>query len=183
MDPFQTKFHDSHKIKIQKPYTNIQTSNFRAPVSSTLRKAEDLMPRDIMSSEPRHWMVFDQLAMPVQCCAGARRRAAGAPAQHCTGMANWSNTIQCLGSDDIMSLGIKSSAFLRVLVLKTVQEFGLSFLDIFWTRRYVKKKLVHEIGPRFCAMSSTKNVHLSIIFSSRVEFNFRLILSRVVVLW
>ena len=35
-------------------------------------------------------------------------------AQHCTGMANWPNTIQCLGSDDIMSLGIKSSAFLRV---------------------------------------------------------------------
>ena len=61
-------------------------------------------------------MVFGQLAMPVQCCAGA--------------MANWPNTIQCLGSDDIMSLGIKSSAFLRVLVLKTVQEFGPSFLDM-----------------------------------------------------
>ena len=29
-------------------------------------------------------------------------------------MTNWPNTIQCLGSDDIMSLGIKSSAFLRV---------------------------------------------------------------------
>ena len=29
------------------------------------------MPRDIMSSEPRHWMVFGQLVMPVQCCAGA----------------------------------------------------------------------------------------------------------------
>ena len=43
-------------------------------------------------------MVFGQLA------------AAGASAQHCTGMTNWPNTIQCLGSDDIMSLGIKSSA-------------------------------------------------------------------------
>ena len=76
-----------------------ETSNFRANGCSTLRKAEDLMPRDIMSSEPRHWM------MPA---------AAGAPAQHCTAMTNWPNTIQCLGSDDIMSLDIKSSAFLRV---------------------------------------------------------------------
>ena len=59
-------------------------------------------------------MVFGQLVMPVQCCAGARRRAAGAPAQHCTGMANWPNTIQCLAYDDIMPLGIKSSAFLGV---------------------------------------------------------------------
>ena len=75
------------------------------------------MPRDIMSSEP----------------------AAAVPhAQHCTGMANWPNTIQCLGSDDIISLGIKFSAFLRVLVLKNVQEFGPSFLDMFWTRMYVK---------------------------------------------
>ena len=65
--------------------------------------------------------------------------AAGASAQDCTGMANWPNTIQCLGSDDIISLGIKSSAFLRVLVLKTVQEFGPIFLDLSCTRRYVKK--------------------------------------------
>ena len=35
-------------------------------------------------------------------------------AQHCTGMTNWQNTIQCLGSDDLMSLGIKFSAFVRV---------------------------------------------------------------------
>ena len=49
----------------------------------------------------------------MQCCAEARRRRR-ASAQHCTGMTNWPNTIQCLGSDDIMSLGIKSSAFLRV---------------------------------------------------------------------
>ena len=35
-------------------------------------------------------------------------------AQHCTGMTNWPNTIQCLGSDDIMSLGIKYSALLKV---------------------------------------------------------------------
>ena len=28
-------------------------------------------PRDIRSTQPRHWMVFGQLVMPVQCCAGA----------------------------------------------------------------------------------------------------------------
>ena len=73
-------------------------------------------------------------------------------------------TIQCLGSDDIMSLGIKSSAFLRVLVLKTFQEFGSTFPDMSWTRRYVKNKLFQEFGPRCCAMSSTKMVHFSIKF-------------------
>ena len=31
-------------------------------------------------------------------------------AQHCTGMTKWPNTIQCLCSDDVKSLGIKSSA-------------------------------------------------------------------------
>ena len=36
--------------------------------------------------------------------------AAGASAQHCTVMTNWPNIIRCLGSDDILSLGIKSSA-------------------------------------------------------------------------
>ena len=30
------------------------------------------MPRDIMSPEPRHWMVFAQLVRAVQCCAEAR---------------------------------------------------------------------------------------------------------------
>ena len=64
-----------------------------------------MMPRDVMSSEPRHWIVFGQLVMPVQCCAEARQSA-----QHCTAMINWPNTIQCIGSDDIMSLGIKSFA-------------------------------------------------------------------------
>ena len=49
----------------------------------------------------RHYVILAQAAV-------------GASAQHCTGMTNWPNTIQCLGSDDIMSLGIKSSAFQRV---------------------------------------------------------------------
>ena len=45
-------------------------------------------------------MEFGQLAMPVQCCAEAPATAAVAYVSLC--------------SDDIMSLGIKSSAFLRV---------------------------------------------------------------------
>ena len=56
------------------------------------------------------WMVFGQLVMPVQCCAGtpaARRRA---PAQHCTSMTNWPNNMQFLGQDDLMSLGINLGA-------------------------------------------------------------------------
>ena len=36
--------------------------------------AKDLMPRDILSSEPRHWIVFGKLVMPVQYYAEARRR-------------------------------------------------------------------------------------------------------------
>ena len=43
--------------------------------------AKDLMSRDIMSE-----------------------------AQHCTAMNSWPNTIQCFGSDDMMSPGIKSFA-------------------------------------------------------------------------
>ena len=39
--------------------------------------------------------------------------AAGSSAQHCTAMTNWPNTIKCLGSDDMMSLGIKSSAIFQ----------------------------------------------------------------------
>jgi len=78
MDPFQTNFHDFHTFNIQ--ILHIRTSNFRASVSSTLRKMEDLMPRDTMSSEPKHWMVFGQLAMPVQCCAEAP--AAAVPQHH-----------------------------------------------------------------------------------------------------
>ena len=73
--------------------------------------AKDLMPKDIMSSDPRQWMVFDQLVMAVQRCAEARWRRED--------LANWPSTIQCLGSDDIISLA-SSLLLLRVLVLKTV---------------------------------------------------------------
>ena len=40
-------------------------------------------------------------------------------------MTNWPNTIQCLGSDDIMSLGIKSFATQSVGTEKTIREFTM----------------------------------------------------------
>ena len=37
--------------------------------------AEDLMPKRLITRyEPRHWMVFGQSVMLVQCCAEARRQ-------------------------------------------------------------------------------------------------------------
>ena len=44
------------------------SEKFLVPTPSV---AEDLTPRDIVSSEPRHWMVFGQLVMLVQCCVEA----------------------------------------------------------------------------------------------------------------
>ena len=49
------------------PPGTIFLKQFLEPTSSVA--AEDLMPRDIMSSEPRHWLVFGQLVMNVQCSA------------------------------------------------------------------------------------------------------------------
>ena len=61
-------------------------------------------------------MVFGQLVMTVVLCWGTAA-GGGCPStalhRHDTGLTNWRNTIQCLGQDDLMSLGIKSSAFLR----------------------------------------------------------------------
>ena len=54
---------------------------------------------------------------------------------------NWLNTIQCLGSDDIMSLGIKSSAFPRV-----EHPFAQKF-DMPSTSGYMGAKYVQEFGP------------------------------------
>ena len=87
---------------------------------------------------------------------------AGAPAQHCTSMTNWPNTIQCLGSDDIMSLGIKSSAFLRVehaiarkfdtsstsgyMGVKYFQEFGPIIFDMSSASGYMGAKYFQEFG-------------------------------------
>ena len=61
-------------LLVQNMSRKLGPNSWKVFSTNTLRKAEDLMPRDIMSSEPRHWMVFGQLAMPVQCCAEARRR-------------------------------------------------------------------------------------------------------------
>ena len=84
-------------------------------------------------------------------------------------MTNWPNTIQCLGSDDIMSLGIKSSAFLRV-EHSFSRKFAMSstagyvsffsfrnlvpyFFDMSSAIGYVGVKCFQEFGPRFCDMS------------------------------
>ncbi len=82
-------------------------------------------------------------------------------------MTNWPNTIQCLGSDDIMSLGIKSSAFLRVehpfarkfdmsstsgyMGAKYFQEFGPRIFDMSSASGYMGAKYFQEFGPRFLA--------------------------------
>ena len=63
-------------------------------------------------------------------------------------MTNWPNTIQCLGSNDIMSLGIKSSAFLRV-----EHPFARKF-DMSSTSGYMGAKHFQEVGPITFDMSS-----------------------------
>ena len=57
----------------------------------------------------RHYVILAKALDAIWPVGHAR-----ASAQHCTGMTNWPNSIQCLGSYDMMSLGIKSSAFLKV---------------------------------------------------------------------
>ena len=46
----------------------------------------------------RHYVILAKAldGIWVQCCAEAPA-AAAVSAQHCTGMTNWPNTIQCLG--------------------------------------------------------------------------------------
>ena len=78
-------------------------------------------------------------------------------------MTNWPNTIQCLGSDDTMSLGIKSFAFLRVehpfarkfdmsstsgyMGATYFQEFGLRIFNMSSASGYMGAKYVQEFGP------------------------------------
>ena len=74
---------------------------------------------------------------------------AGASAQHCTGMTNWPNTIQCLGSDDIMSLGIKSFATEGVgtkLFRECTMVFWIhdGFLDSRWVPGFTMGSLIHD---------------------------------------
>ena len=81
-------------------------------------------------------------------CSAVLRDGSGASnTALCTGMTNWPNTIQCLGSDDIMSLGIKSSAFLRV-----EHPFARKF-DMSSTSWYMGAKYFQEFGPRFLGMT------------------------------
>ena len=84
-------------------------------------------------------------------------------------MTNWPNTIQCLGSDDIMPLGIKSSDFLKVehpfswkfdmssnsgYVGETLsQECGPIFFDMSSASGYMGAKYVQEFGPIFLGMT------------------------------
>ena len=105
--------------------------------------------------------------------------AAGCSAQHSTGITNLLNTIQRLGSDDKMFLGMKSSTFLRVehpLAQKFEVQIFLTCLQLVGTLG----NLFREICPRFRVMSSTHMMNFSITRSSRTEFHFKLILSRVV---
>ena len=74
---------------------------FKIPTPSL---ATYLMPRDIVSSEPRHWMVFGQLVMPVECCAEAPPPPCLSTALH--GHDQLAKYHPCLGSTKIMSLGI-----------------------------------------------------------------------------
>ena len=49
----------------------LQSSGIMDAQPWPLRKAHNLMPRYIMPSQPRHWMVFCQLVMIVHSCAEA----------------------------------------------------------------------------------------------------------------
>ena len=61
-----------------------KNSTFRENGCSSFRKVEDLMPSNIMSSEPRHWMVLGRLVMPACAVLCWGTAAADASAQHCT---------------------------------------------------------------------------------------------------
>ena len=79
-------------------------------------------------------------------------------------MANWPNTIQCLGSDDLMSLGIKSSAFLRVeetdvwiFEIQTCVFFNIESIEIMKLSEMgpYGSNLAHmQSGPPGCAGSN-----------------------------
>ena len=120
--PFWTSFFLTYHL-VQDMSRKLRPNSWTVFCTNTLRKAEDLMPRDIMSSKPRHWMVFDQLVMAVQRCFNT---ALHSTAQHRTAMASWPNTIQCLGSD--------SNIFCHVLIF---QEFGTRFWGVLGPQEYI----------------------------------------------
>ena len=89
---------------------------------------------------------------------------ASAQAQHCTATTNWLNTIQCLGSDDIMSLGIKSSATKG------------------WSRGWQNRRTlpVHTEPPNHCRrfgslrrLEHATNVKFTLLPSFRMEFRMK----------
>ena len=104
-------------LLVQEMSRKLEPKSWKKISTNTLRKAEDLMPRDIVSSEPRHWMVFG----------------------------NWPNT--CLGSDDTNVLQVfcflrveetdvwKSEVWICLFWIKfmNIMEFGLKWVH---TARY-----------------------------------------------
>ena len=80
-------------------------------------------------------------------------RFCGISAQHCTSMTNWPNTIQCLGSDDIMSLGIKFFATEGVSTKncsgnsRWISGFAMDswIHDGFFVSRFTMDSWIHDI--------------------------------------
>ena len=63
-------------------------------------------------------------------------------------MTNWPKTIQCLGKDDIMSLGIRSSTFLKV-EHPFAQKFEVHIFLTCLQLVYIGANKFQEVGPRF----------------------------------
>ena len=106
MDTSQIKLHD---LQTNCPYAS--GSRFFGKLFA-LRNAAELYRQNMLgASFGTGWYLASGSCL---CSAVLRHGGGGASAQHCTSMTHWPNTIQCLGSDDIMPLGIKSSAFLKV---------------------------------------------------------------------
>ena len=153
MDPFQIKFHDLFdqinmksihlkfpKIQISEkmPSRRIRTSFPECGIFICSKNYGILSEMGPYGSIWAHVKTGRSHMAPSSCNMSSYRAiwthfrpnaigtaaGAGASAQHSTGMTNWPNTIQCFGSDDIMSLGIKSSAFLRV------EELNIKFMKL-----------------------------------------------------
>ena len=97
------------------------------------------MPKDIMSAGPRHWMVFGQLVMPVQCCAEAL---------------DMSSTSGYIGENLFQESGPRifdMSSASGYMGAKYFQEFGPRFFDMSSASGYMGAKYFQKIGPRFLA--------------------------------
>ena len=111
-----------------------------------------MMPRD---TEPRDWI--GRLVLAVQCYAVLRLGGGSGTAQHSTATTNCRITIQCLGSGDLMSLGIKSSATEGIATKHLFKDFIPALVNMSPTTkacfRYVFRNLVPYMFDR---MSTTK---------------------------